>query len=89
MRNSATGAGGVNPWVALRALIIKHLCDLSDRETVLQTQEKMYMQYFIGLSGFCDEEAFDASLFVELRKRLGMEQFNKINEPVLGRPRLL
>jgi transposase, IS5 family len=86
MRNSATGAGGVNPRVALGALIIKHMCDLSDRETVLQIQENMYMQYFIGLSGFCDEEPFDASLFVEFRKRLGAEQLNKINELVLGLP---
>jgi len=45
-------------------LIIKHICDLSDRETIQQIQENMYMQYFIGYSGFSDEEPFDPSLFV-------------------------
>jgi IS5 family transposase len=59
MGNDRTGAGGINPRVALGALIIKHICDLSDRETIQQIQENMYMQYFIGYSGFCDEEPFD------------------------------
>jgi transposase, IS5 family len=84
MHNSETGADGINPRVAIGALIIKHKCDLSDRETVLQIQENMYMQYFIGFSSFSDEEPFDASLFVEFRKRLGAEQINKINEKILG-----
>jgi hypothetical protein len=60
------------------------MCDLSDRETVLQIQENMYMQYFIGFSSFSEEEPFDPSLFVEFRKRLGAEQINKINEIILG-----
>lgn len=84
MQNSRTGADGINPRVAIGALIIKHMCDLSDRETVMQIQENMYMQYFIGFSSFCDEEPFDPSLFVEFRKRLGAEQLNKINEIILG-----
>ncbi len=83
MNNSQTGADGINPRVVIGSLIIKHLCDLSDRETVLQIQENMYMQYFIGFSSFSDEEPFDPSLFVEFRKRLGMEQINSINEKIL------
>lgn len=83
MRNSQTGADGINPRVVLGAVIIKHMCDLSDRETVQQIQENMYMQYFIGYNSFSDEEPFDASLFVEFRKRLGMEQINAINEKIL------
>ena len=46
LHNSSTGASGINPRVALGALIIKHMCNLSDRETVQQIQENMYMQYF-------------------------------------------
>jgi hypothetical protein len=84
MQNSKTGAEGINPRVAIGSIIIKHMCDLSDRETVLQIQENMYMQYFIGFSSFSDEEPFDASLFVEFRKRLGAEQLNEINERILG-----
>ncbi len=84
MGNSRTGADGINPRVAIGAMIIKHLCDLSDRETVLQIQENMYMQYFIGYSSFSDEEPFDPSLFVDFRKRLGVEQINAINDKILG-----
>ncbi|MEJ7685093.1 MAG: IS5 family transposase [Segetibacter sp.] len=83
MNNSKTGADGINPRVVIGALIIKHMCDLSDRETVQQIQENMYMQYFLGFSSFSDEEPFDASLFVEFRKRLGTEQINAINQKIL------
>ena len=83
LRNSETGADGINPRVAIGSLIIKHMCDLSDREMVQQIQENMYMQYFIGFSSLSDEEPFDASLFVEFRKRLGLEQINEINEKIL------
>ena len=82
MNNERTGAGGINPRVVLGALIIKHICNLSDRETVQQIQENMYMQYFIGYSFFSDEEPFDASLFVDIRKRLGLTQLNALPSDV-------
>ena len=83
MNNGAYGAEGINPRVAIGAIIIKHMCNLSDRETIQQIQENMYMQYFIGYSSFSDEEPFDPSLFVDLRKRLGIEQINLINEKIM------
>ncbi len=83
MRNIETGAEGIIPRVAIGSLISKHLCDLSDRETVQQIQENMNLQYFIGFSSLSDEGPFDASLFVEFRKRLGLEQINEINEKIL------
>jgi transposase, IS5 family len=86
MGNSETGADGINPRVAIGAMIIKHICNLSDRETVQQIQENMYMQYFLGYSNFNDEEPFDPSLFVDFRKRLGIEQINEINERIMVRP---
>lgn len=84
MRNSDSGADGINPRVAIGAMIIKHMCNLSDRETVQQIQENMYMQYFIGYKSFSNEAPFDPSLFVNFRKRLGIEQINEINEKILG-----
>jgi hypothetical protein len=42
------------------------------------------MQYFIGYKSFSDEIPFDPSLFVNFRKRLGIEQINEINEKILG-----
>ena len=83
MNNGAYGADGINPRVVIGSIIIKHMCDLSDRETVQQIQENMYMQYFIGYSSFSDEEPFDPSLFVGFRKRLGAEQINLINERIM------
>lgn len=82
--NQYLGAGSINPRVAIGALIIKHVCELSDRETILQIQENMYMQYFIGYSSFSHEIPFDASLFVDIRKRLTIEHINEINEKILG-----
>ncbi len=84
LNNSLTGAGGINPRVAIGAIFIKHICDLSDRETVQQIQENVYMQYFIGYSGFSYEPVFDPSLFVDLRKRFGADQINEINETIMG-----
>jgi transposase, IS5 family len=84
MKNSETGADGINPRIVIGSLIIKHMCNLSDRETVQQIQENMYMQYFLGYSSFSDEIPFDPSLFVNFRKRLGIDQINEINERILG-----
>jgi transposase, IS5 family len=84
MRNDVTGASHINGRVVLGSLIIKHMCNLSDEETMMQIQENMYMQYFIGYQSFSSESPFDASLFVEIRKRLGVDQINAINEKIVA-----
>ena len=84
LKNGTMGAEGINPRVAIGSMILKHICDTSDRETVLQIQENMYMQYFIGYSSFSTDPPFDPSLFVDFRKRLGIDQINFINEKILG-----
>lgn len=83
MRNGTTGASHINGRVVLGSLMIKHMCNLSDEETILQIQENMYMQYFIGYTSYCNEVPFDSSLFVEIRKRLGKELINEINEKIV------
>lgn len=70
---SNTGRPPLSPRVVIGSIIIKHICNLDDRETVEQISENMYMQYFLGYSAFTPEAPFDASLFVEFRKRLGVE----------------
>jgi hypothetical protein len=77
------GRPDLNPRLVLGSIIIKHMCDLDDRETVEQISENIYMQYFLGYSSFSDTPPFDASLFVEFRKRLGLEQINALNEKIL------
>lgn len=82
LNNQQYGAGNINPRVAIGAMLIKHICNFDDREVVLQIQENVYMQYFIGYSSFSNEVPFDPSLFVDFRKRLGIEQINAINEKI-------
>lgn len=81
-RIKATGRPDLNPRIVLGAIIIKHLCNLDDREAVDQISENVYMQYFLGYSSFNDQKPFDPSLFVDFRKRLGLEQMNAINERI-------
>ena len=45
--------------------------------------ENVYMQYFCGLKGFQNEPPFDASLFVDIRKRMGADKFDEFNETVI------
>ncbi len=81
---SSTGRPAISPRVVIGSLIIKHMCNLDDREAVDQMSENIYMQYFLGYSSFTNEPPFDASLFVEFRKRLGMENVNAINERIVA-----
>ena len=41
------------------------------------------MQYFIGPKEFTTEPVFDPSLFVEIRKRIGKESFDILNEQLI------
>ena len=79
-----TGRPPLNPRIVLGSLVIKHMCNLDDRETVDQISENIYMQYFLGYPSFTNETPFDASLFVEFRKRLGLENLNAINEKIIA-----
>lgn len=79
---ASTGRPSLSPRIVIGSLIIKHLCNLDDRETVDQISENMYMQYFLGFTSFSNEPPFDPSLFVEFRKRIGMDQVNAINEKI-------
>lgn len=79
-----TGRPPLNPRLVIGAIIIKHMCNMDDRETVAQISENMYMQYFLGYSGFSPEPPFDASLFVEIRKRLGDEVIAQMNERIIS-----
>lgn len=79
-----TGRKPLNGRIVIGSIIIKHLCGLDDRETIDQISENVYMQYFLGYSSFSTTPPFDPSLFVEIRKRLGMEWVNEINEKIIA-----
>lgn len=80
LNNFSTGASNINPRVAIGALMVKHLLNISDRDTIIAIQENIFIQHFLGFDSFVYEEPFNASLFVEIRKRLGMEYVEQIND---------
>lgn len=69
--------------MALGSLIIKEILGISDRETVEQIKENPYLQYFIGLEVYENEEPFDASMLVHFRQRIGMDLVNQINKKMV------
>ena len=79
-----TGRPPLNPRIVIGSLIIKHMCNLDDRETVDQISENVYMQYFLGYPSFTNEAPFDASLFVEFRKRIGLNEVNALNDKIVA-----
>ena len=83
--NPKAGRLSIDIRMVIGALIIKHKLTLSDRDTVAMICENMYMQYFCGLRSFQTELPFDASLFVDIRKRMGSDRFDKFNEIVIYR----
>ena len=62
--------------------MVKHLLNISDRETIIAIQENIYIQHFLGFDSIVYEEPFNASLFVEIRKRMGMEHVEQINNMI-------
>ena len=76
--SSDMGRPGTNPRIVLGALIIKHLTKSTDEQTIKAIQENVYMQYFVGLTEFTITPVFDPSLFVTIRKRIGVELFNQL-----------
>ena len=71
--------------MVIGAMIIKHKLSLTDRDTVLMISENLYMQCFCGLQSMQTKLPFDASLFVDIRKRLGSEEFDRFNDIVIKR----
>ena len=70
------GRGAVDTRLIIGALIVKHLLKLDDREVIATLQENIYLQYFVGFSSFQTKIAFDPSLFVTLRNRMGLNEFD-------------
>jgi len=81
---SAEGRPPISGRVVIGAVIIKHMLDLSDRETILQLQENVFLQYFLGYSSFTNEAPFVASLFVEIRERLSLDILSNISDIVVA-----
>lgn len=81
---SQEGRPPISGRVVIGAVIIKHMLNLSDRETVQQIQENVFMQYFLGYSSFTNEAPFSPTLFVSIRERLSLTVINAINDIVIA-----
>lgn len=82
---SDAGRLTVNIRMIIGALIVKHRLGLSDRDTVDEIAENIYIQYFCGLASFQSGKPFDPSLFVDIRKRMGADKFDKFNDIIIQR----
>jgi hypothetical protein len=75
-----TEALNINPRVVIGALMVKHLLNTNDSDTIIAIQENIYIQHFLGFDTIIVEAPFNASLFVEIRKRMDVENIEKIND---------
>lgn len=83
MAQSGEGRPPLSARLVIGALFIKHINNWDDRETILQIQENMYLQYFVGYASFTTDSIFDPSLFVEIRKRMTDTALNTLNEDIV------
>lgn len=83
--SSTMGAKGIDARIIIGALIIKHIEAKDDRGTIDAIKENPYMQFFLGFDHFSSEPVFDPSLFVHIRKRLGNEDFDKMNQAIIAK----
>lgn len=82
--DASQGTPAKDARLILGAVIIKHKENLSDEDTIEMIKENVYMQYFVGLSSFQTEKIFEPSLFVAIRKRLGKDFWNTLNEIIIS-----
>lgn len=83
--SSTMGAKGIDARIIIGALIIKHIEAKDDRGTIDAIKENPYMQFFLGFDHFSSEPVFDPSLFAHIRKRLGNEDFDKMNQVIIAK----
>ena len=81
--NPKYGAPGLNPRVAVGSLIVKHKLNLSDEETVRTIQENIFIQYFLGLDRYHPKPLFHPTVFVDLRKRMGVANYDKVSQKII------
>jgi IS5 family transposase len=80
-----TGAPEKSVRMAFGALFIKQRLGLSDEETIEQSRENAYMQFFRGFAGYSSKPPFDPSMMVHFRKRFSKEELRSVNELIADR----
>jgi len=77
------GRPSIDARIIIGAIIVKHKIKFSDEEAILQIQENPYLQYFLGLREYRTDWVFVPSLFVDIRKRLGIDKFNDMTDSLI------
>ena len=80
LAGTGRGAPAMSVRVALGALIIKERLGTSDEETVEQIRENPFLQYFLGLNVYEEEQLFHPTMFVHFRKRFPAGVLMQVNE---------
>lgn len=83
LKYSNKGTKTINPRFLIGAVLVKHLLNLGDQETINTIQENPYIQFFLGLDSFNTQALFSPSLFVEVRKKLGKESFDAFSDELI------
>jgi len=78
------GRKAVDPRVAVGTLIIKHILKATDEDTIEFIKENPYLQYFLGYAEYRYEQPFTSSLFVSIRRRLGVEELQKLMDQFIA-----
>ena len=81
--SSDEGRPSIDARRIIGAIIVKHKLNLSDEETVSQIQENPYLQYMLGYEIYEAKPVFSPTLFVEIRKRMGLERFDKLTNHLI------
>lgn len=85
LSQSSKGRPAKDGRLVVGAIIVKHKLNLPDDGTVMMIQENPFIQYFCGYTEYCTEQPFAPSLFVEIRKRLGKAEFDKMNSIIISK----
>ena len=83
------GRKAIDPRVAIGTLIIKHILRATDEDTIEFIKENPYLQYFLGYAEYRYEQPFTSSLFVSIRRRLGVEELQKLMDEFIAHVRTI
>lgn len=81
--SSTSGRESIDARMVISAIIVKHKLGLDDRGTVAMISENIYLQYFCGLKSFQTVKPFHPNIFVEIRKRMGVSEFDSWNTLII------
>ncbi len=81
--HSHAGRESIDVRMVIGAIIIKHKLGLDDRGTVAMISENIYLQYFCGLTSFQTKDPFHPTVFVDIRKRMGANDFDLWNALII------